>query len=270
MPHARRTSSPGSTRPGSLAVVWLLLGCGDADTPAAAVAAKADVEEAERGAERAVGDPLLQRAREGIREGMLPDSLRAEVLGSTVPAHARAQRVLLAMAEPPPGSGEATAADEADDARSRPPPILPPILPPTDAAAVPDVAPPTDGPAAGQRPVSSTTADRPVRSTSRADVGGLALRTSKRGATLTIAASSSLVVGVANQPASGLVRLMIESAHAGAGVLRARPKTDGAAVTGVRQGQGTVQITVQLEPGWTLGSVQPFSGGAKVHLVAPP
>ena len=118
---------------------------------------------------------------------------------------------------------------------------------------------------------SPGSAERPVRAPkSRADLGALTLKATKRGATLTIAAPSSLVVGVANQPASGLVRLVIESAQAGSAVLHARPKTEGAEVTGVRQGQGTVQITIRLEPGWSLGSVQPFSGGAKVHLVAPP
>jgi hypothetical protein len=173
---------------------------------------------------------------------------------------------LLAMAEPAPGSGEPTATPEAADARPRPPPILPPA----EGQDVPDIATPERPPTRDAAEPSTAGRERPAAPTSRADLGGLTLRTSKRGATLTIAASSSLVVGVANQPASGLVRLMIESAHAGSGVLQSRPKADGAAVTGVRQGQGTVQITVQLEPGWTLGSVQPFSGGAKVHLVAPP
>lgn len=248
-------------------------GCGDDASPMAAAAPGAV---AEGSAEALAGDPLLRRAREGIREGDLPPAERAEVLGSPAPAHARARRVLLAMAEPPPGAGEVRSGDEpppADDAGGRPPPILPPAEP----GALPEpAAPARDGRAeAGGRsegtPVASPASERPVRSPkARADLGGLSLAASKRGATLTIAAPSSLVVGVANQPASGIVRLVIESAQASSGVLHARPSTDGAAVTGVRQGQGTVQITIRLEPGWSLGSVQPFSGGAKVHLLAPP
>lgn len=251
----------------------LASGCGDDASPMAAAAPGAV---ADGSAEVLAGDPLLRRAREGIREGDLPPAERAEVLGSPAPAHARARRVLLAMAEPVPGAGEGRGDDDpapADDAGASPPPILPP----TGPEALPEPAERERGGGANEAgrsddaPASSPPRVRPVRAPkARADLGGLSLEASKRGATLTIAAPSSLVVGVANQPASGIVRLVIESAEASSAVLHARPRTDGVAVTGVRQGQGTVQITVRLEPGWSLGSVQPFSGGAKVHLVAPP
>jgi hypothetical protein len=254
----------------SLALAGLLAGLlargrEDEATPSVGAVGEVDAEaSAEPGT--VVGDPLLQRAREGIRAGSLPEGLRAEMLGSSAPEHARAQRVLLAMDEPPPGAGSRTEDEDegSDDARPRPPPILPPSE--AAAAALPE---PSESPRS-KHPSSSAGADRPVRSKAHAELGGLTLRTSKGGATLIIAASSSLVVGVANQPSSGIVRLMIDAADAGGSVLTARPRTEGAAVTGVRKGQGTVQITVKLEPGWRLGSVQPFSGGAKVHLVAPP
>lgn len=286
MPHARWNETVRS-----LLLAGLLAGCGgdDARTSDAAAAdgeSKGSARSEQGGAGEDGGDPLLRRAREGIREGALPQELRAEVLGSSAPEHARARRVLLAMAEPPSsggegGGGEADGAEE--DAGSRPPPILPPAggeaaaeagmpegraeeagqlgRPPSREAKLPEGR----AEEAGQfgRPPS-----RPPKA--RADVGGLAFKTTKRGATLTIAAPSSLVVGVANQPSSGIVRLVIEAAQAGSAVLHARPSTEGAAVTGVRQGQGTVQITIRLEPGWSLDSVQPFSGGAKVHLLAPP
>lgn len=266
MAHARRSKG----RP--LALAWLLAagcgdggcgGCGAEPQPAAAMSAKTDGEASEPAA---IGDPLLARAREGIREGVLPDPLRSEVVGSTAPEHARARRVLLAMEDGPAGAGEPTEAQAPADERPRPPPILPPA----HGEGVPEVATPERPPTRDASASSGGSVERPARPKGRADLGGLTLRTSKRGATLTIAAPSSLVVGVANQPSSGLVRLVIESAQAGSAVLHARPRVEGAAVTGVRQGQGTVQVTVSLEPGWTLGSVQPFSGGAKVHLVAPP
>lgn len=255
----------------ALALGWAL-GCGDAveERPGAAAGAPGAVEAAPRG-EQVAGDPLLSRAREAIRDGALPEDVRDEVLRSTAPEHARARRVLLAMAEPTGAAvdeaddGESASA-EGDDERSRPPPILPPADP-SAAIPDPDPAPPRSG---GSRPSSNAT-DRPLRRPrGEASLGKLALRTTQQGATLTIAAPSSLVVGVANQPSSGLVRLVIESAQAGRAVLHARPKVDGAEVTGVRQGEGTVQITIRLDPGWTLGSVQPFSGGAKVHLRARP
>lgn len=268
---------PRWTRRGrELALAGLLAGgCGDEASPPDATAPSGARVTAEEGV---AGDPLLRRAREGIRAGELPPAERAEVLGSAAPEHARARRVLLAMVEPPPGVGDErgdAAAGRIDDAGDRPPPILPPA----DPGAVPEPVEPAQGdrtggtgsPGGSEAASNSPASERPVRAPkARADLGGLSLKATSRGATLTIAAPSSLVVGVANQPASGIVRLVIESAEARSAVLHARPSTEGAAVTGVRQGQGTVQITIRLEPGWSLGSVQPFSGGAKVHLVAPP
>lgn len=215
------------------------------------------------------GDPLLTRAREQIREGRLPAAVQAEVLGSTAPVHARARRILTAMARPPGDEAEpAPAAVDDEDARR-----LPPLVPPSESVPPTPMAATRGGTGSSARPAGSRT--QPVSSGSKAPrrdvrVGGLALRSSKRGATLTIAAPSSLVVGVAHQRDSGIVRLIIESARAGGSLLSARPRIEGAQVTAVRQGQGTVQVTVRLEPGWTLGSVKPFSGGARVHLLAPP
>lgn len=252
-----------------MALAWLVVGCGgDAALPATTAATgQAEVGDAGEGPTPLVdGDPLLVRARAGIREGALPEPLRAEVVGSAAPEHARARRVLLAMAEPEEASD--AAADEAapDDGRPHPPPILPP----SDPAAVPEPLAPSEGPSVAAHPgTPAEPGTRPSRPKAQAELGSLALRARKGGATLTIAASSPLVVGVANQPSSGLVRLMIDAADAGASVLTARPRTEGAAVTSVRKGQGTVQITVTLEPGWRFGSVQSFSGGAKVHLEGP-
>lgn len=267
------TQARGTRRRRWLALAGLLAGgCGDEASPTVAAAPSGAPVADEAGV---AGDPLLRRAREGIRAGELPTAERAEVLGSAAPEHARARRVLLAMAEPAPGTSDGRRDDApqpSDDAGGRPPPILPPA----DPGAVPEPVEPArddrvDGAGRSEDGPAASASERPVRAPkARADLGGLSLKATSRGATLTIAAPSSLVVGVANQPASGIVRLVIESAEARSAVLHARPSTDGAAVTGVRQGQGTVQITIRLEPGWSLGSVQPFSGGAKVHLVAPP
>jgi hypothetical protein len=257
------------------AIAWLLArDCGSEAPPSAGVGAGAELD-AEAAAEpgAVAGDPLLRRARAGIRAGSLPEALWAEMLGSTAPEHARAQRVLSAMTAPPPGAEDRSADVEGPNGgHPRPPPILPPSEAEAAVLPVPSKSPQPagSGPSDTEPRSSSAGADRPPRPKAHAEVGGLALRTSKDGATLIINASSSLVVGVANQPASGIVRLMIDAADAGTSVLTARPRTEGAAVTGVRKGQGTVQITVKLEPGWRFGSVQPFSGGAKVHLVAPP
>lgn len=244
----------------------------EAEAPAEAMPVGTSELAPERGT--VLGDPLLTRARQQIRGGRLPAAVEAEVLGSTAPVHARARRILAAMARPPGDEVEAAPAavddedgDEDEDAR-RLPSLVPPSesVPPTPTTA-------RGSPGSSSRPTGSRTKPgAPVPKAPRGEVrvGGLALRSSTRGATLTIAAPSSLVVGVVHQRDSGIVRLVIESARAGGSLLSARPRVEGAQVTAVRQGQGTVQVTVRLDPGWTLGSVKPFSGGARVHLRAPP
>ncbi len=235
--------------------------CGDEPVVASDSGAAESRSEAPADVEAPPGDPLLVRARQGITQGHLDPGVEAELTGSTAPAHARARRILLAMAQPPV-MGDAPPEPSAD-ASLRPPPIV------AQDDTVPSVA------AGNPRPSTSGTGTKPKPSTSTpkprvsAQVRRLSMKSTSRGATLTIAAPSSLVVGVANQPSSGIVRLVIEKAQAGSSVLTTRPKMVGAAVTAVRQGKDTVQITLRLDPGWRLGSVKPFSGGAKVHLLAP-
>lgn len=240
----------------SLVLAGLAVGCGaepEVEPPPERVADAAPTDVAKA----AAGDELLRRAREQMREGALPAEVEEAVLGSTEPAHARARRVLLAMQEPPPGddAGEGSEGDA-----QVPAPLVPPAT---------DVTPPpveSEGPAS-ERPSSTSRPPPPRRGSSR--VGKLSFQSTARGATLTIKGSSKLVVGVANQPSSGIVRVIVEKAEASPTVLSARPTVDGARVTGVRQGRDTLQVTVKLDPGWTLGGVTPFSGGAKVNLVAP-
>jgi len=90
------------------------------------------------------------------------------------------------------------------------------------------------------------------------------LKKTKAGATLTLRGRGKLMVGSVNQLASGRIHLVIDQASAAAGVTSARPTAGGVRVTSVRQGAATVQISLQLEAGWTLGSIDPFSGGTRV------
>ena len=95
-------------------IAWLYARDDGDEAPPGAGAGASAAGDAKAAAEAGAvaGDPLLQRAREGIRAGSLPEGLRAEMLGSTAPEHARAQRVLLAMDEPQPGAGERAEADD--------------------------------------------------------------------------------------------------------------------------------------------------------------
>jgi hypothetical protein len=242
-----------------LCAVWLAGGCGEATDTAAAADPSPTVS---AGAAAVLpGDELLARARASIREGRVAPALVAELEASSEPRHVHAARLLAALSGGRPGGEAPRPAEEADA------PDDTPRLRVGEAPEVepePDSTPPAD-PAEATAP-SPPAAKRP----SKIDVSALSLARTSKGATLTIKAPGGVTVGIANQPASGLVHLVIEGASASPKVVSARPSIAGARVTRVRRGEGTVQITLDLEPGWTLGSVRRFAGGAKVNLQAPP
>lgn len=214
-------------------------------------------------------DPLLARARGSIRDGRVARDVAAEIRASKDPAHARAARLLTAFDADIPEAAK-QARDEPDEA-----PVADPSLPPVRVPDEDGDTPPPPTPPAAMPPPSSPAATpsptpaappKPPKPT----VSSLAMNKTTKGATLTIKADGGVTVGVANQLASGIVHLVIEGATASPKIAAARPSVTGAKVTRVRKGQGTVQITLDLEPGWTLGKVSKFAGGAKVRLVAPP
>lgn len=241
-----------------------LLGCGGApSSPEAADSSPAPAEVEAEPSTPAVpdGDALLASARGSIRDGAIDPKTRQQILESKAPPHARAARLLRAMdapdteapTEPEPDTDTPLVAPGPSD----PPPVT---IPP--GSATPAVA-------TTKKPAAHDPEPPPAAKSGAVRVGRLGLRSSDKGGVLTIAAPSSLVVGVANQTASGIVHLIIESARADPAVLRARPKVEGAQVTAVRQGQGTIQITLRLDPGWSLGRVVPTKKGAQVRLRPP-
>jgi hypothetical protein len=78
-----------------------------------------------------------------------------------------------------------------------------------------------------------------------------------------------VLVGVANQPAAGIVRLVLDDVRAAPKVLSSRPGVAGARVREVATSGGGVRITLALEPGWRFGGVRRTGKGAKVELLAP-
>jgi hypothetical protein len=224
------------------ALVVVLVGCG-ADEPPASQAVVAPRTEAEVAA--VDGDPLLAEARRAIDHGVIAAGPRAAILASGAPVHARA-RALLAALEP----------DTAVAPPSDPPTPAPPTaVPDVPAVAVDRSAPPE--PAVAKTPRARPTVER------------LSLRTTARGASLSIHAGSGVLVGVANQPETGVVRLVLDDVAAGAKVLGARPQVEGARVRAVEAGPRSVRITLQLEPGWRFSGVHRTSTGARVDLVGP-
>lgn len=212
------------------------------------------------------GDPLLARAQGSIRDGVIAAGLIGEIQASDDPAHARAQRLLGVMSMPVADEPEP---EPASDGPSLQAPALPtaagdtPSVPDGEGGAGSDASPSPS--AAASTPVPSE-ADDPPPASARASVSSLKLRKAKRGATLELRGTGKLVVGTANQLSSGVVHLVIDKAKASGSVASARPSMGGVKVTGVRVGQGTLQITLQLEPGWSLGTIKPFGGGTRVHF----
>lgn len=256
-------------------VVVLASGCGDAGCGDSASATTPDAVGGEASGSHpdaaASADPLLARARASIEGGRIDPAVAAELRASTDPAHARAARLLAAFEGERVVSPTSTTPADDGPAPVGPPPVVPPAeMPPADAPPA-DETEPAPPPAASSTPVTEPPPQGPPprAKTSRRELSGLSLQPTDGGATLTIKAPGGVTVGVANQPSSGIVRLVIEGASARPKVVGARPKVAGARVTGVRKGEDTVQITLQLDPGWRLAGVKPFSGGARVKLVAP-
>lgn len=212
-------------------------------------------------------DDLLTRARASLASGhvdpQLLVALRAAAAGDA--RIARAVRILDAIDDP-----------MAEVPEPEPPRGDVPLDVPRLAVATAPPGPKTT-PAASSKSrssksgASSPAATAPKRSAPpavRARLEKLGLSKTSRGAALSLRGSGGLVVGVASQPASGIVRLVMEADAAGS-ALSSRPKIAGAQVTAVRRTGKTVFVTLSLERGWSLGGIVRTKSGARVDLRRP-
>ncbi len=238
-------------RAGTLWMVGLLaLGCAEPHGPAQGLLATLD------GAlSQAHGEGLLARARASLRNGEVDPALAASVATSVDPKHRRAAALLAAIEAPADvATPPSTAQEELDDApkiklSTAPPPVeAAPTQPAVRGASAP--APPRPAPAA------------------RVQLEHVGLAKTKQGASLSLRGSGGLVVGVASQPASGIVRLVVE-ADASTAALRSRPRVEGARITGIRRTGKSVFVTLALDPGWSLRGIVRTRGGARVDLRRP-
>lgn len=245
--------------------LWGALACSD-DAPAPADAPETGASEVAE-VEVGPGDELLAQAQGELVGGRLPDGVKAQIMASPDPAHARAKRILAVMDRQARGEREPESAD--DEQTQKPPPKL---QPPSEgegegegegAGAGEGGAPVTET-ATGATGGADDAAEEPAPAKARlAVLTRLSLKQKGKRATLTVHAASSVRVGVATQ-ASGKVRLVVESAGALPAVLQARPSIDGVTVSDVRRGPDTVQIAVDVGEGWTVGRPTSFSGGARL------
>lgn len=216
-------------------------------------------EEAAAATDAIDGDPLLAQARQSIENGTIDPALVQRLLASEDPAHARARRLLRAMARE-----EGRGAGKTADTPGRPTLKLPGAEAGNEAAAEPiDPGASTAGDEAGD-------GDEPTPARrQRAVLRRISLRERDGGMTLTLHASQGVLVGTAHQRQSGTLRLVVESVGAEPRLLRSRPSRGQVEVTDVRRGQDTVIITVRVPPGWRVGKTRRFGGGARIELVAP-
>lgn len=205
---------------------------------------------------------MLARARDSMRGGKLDPELEREILESGAPEHARARRLLRHMANEGRPKG---AAGSEEPTRKKP------ASSGSDAPASPTisvVAPPKDS-----APNSASTANSGPKPDAGTQAPALAMLTRLRlsggndKVTLKLNAADRVVMGIAEQPQSGLVRLVVESAGALPAFLQARPQLAGVKVVDVRRGEDTVQISVELTPGWKARGPRSGASGASVEFV---
>lgn len=238
---------------------WLVLsiavavgGCGGARAPQRLTAGLDALPEAPR-------SDLLAQARASLTDGTVSPRLRAALAASEDPAERQAARLLAALEAPAavvPEAPEPAPGDFDEAPRIKmgtaPPPEAP--VAPTKAPEARKAAAPSSSPAPAHAP--------------RARLERVGLASTKKGASLSLRGSGGLVVGVASQPASGIVRLVMD-AEASTGALQSRPRVSGARVTGIRRTGKTVFVTLALDPGWSLKGIVRTRSGARVDLTAP-
>lgn len=209
------------------------------------------------------GSALLARARASVHGGAIDSEMRRALAASTVPRDREAARLLAALSAPAPVPDEAP---EAPEDLSDAPRIKMGTAPPEAVASTRSVRPASSPPAISKSTPRAASASAPTRA--RAKLEGVRLATGRNGASLSLKGSGGLVVGIASQPASGIVRLVME-ADASTAALRARPKITGARVTGIRRTGKSVFVTLTLDPGWSLRGIVKTRGGARVDLRSP-
>lgn len=204
---------------------------------------------------------LLTRARASLRGGSIDPQMRAALAASPSPRARQAARMLAALdaAQPPEEPPPPPTSGEFGDAPRIKMGTAPPEAPVRPKPRVRSDSTPA-------RVVAKTAAPPPPAP--RARLEKVAMSSTTKGAALSLRGSGGLVVGVASQPSSGIVRLVMD-AEASMGALKSRPRISGARVTGIRRTGKTVFVTLSLDPGWSLRGIVRTRGGARVDLNRP-
>ncbi len=236
-----------------------LLGCGEPQVADDALAAPS-------GPAAPTGDPLLLRAQSSFENGHIAPEIEAELLASPDPAHQRARRILETMDRQARGIAPAPSEKKTTTAKDATPTKAPTIRAPDPGSPTPGVPKQSGSTSSG----GGTGGSGEGSNSPKARLAMLTrLRLSGGGSkvTLSLNAADRVVMGMAEQPASGIVRLVVESAGALPSFLQARPTLEGVKVIDVRRGEDTVQISVELAPGWKPRGPRSGATGASIDFV---
>jgi hypothetical protein len=85
--------------------------------------------------------------------------------------------------------------------------------------------------------------------------------------TLHLTAGNRIVLGTAEQPDSGVVRVVVEGAGALPAFLQARPKAEGVRVIDVTRGSESVIVAIELDPGWRVQRSRSADRGGSITFV---
>lgn len=232
---------------------------GDAPPPAAVAAPQLEPGPTE-------GD-LLAQARASIREGEIDPELLAALGRSADPQHKHAHRLLVAQtptvahksqAEPPKPTAQTSAVEV-----TAPAPAPQPSTPAQPHAEADQANPGTQAEAG-----APTRADTPI-----SVLTSMKLERIGSVVALTFHGSDTVDVGIVaqgdtdkkaakNKPKTR--RFVVEAAGAIPTFLQARPTLEGVAVKDVRRGDKTVQIEVQLDPGWKVSVRSKLDNGFRI------
>lgn len=222
---------------------------------------------------------LIDRARQSLVDGALPEAIQAEIITSTSPQLAAARRIF-------GGEGASSAAPAvprvAAGSKGSVPLRVPGAAP---AARIPEkktAVPATSEVAAGDSdaPRKQTEAARPSVASGDTTpapaaegkgarlvmLTSLALKEVSGGVVLDVRSSGQPSVSVASQATRGRVTFMFANAGALPTVRQARPGLQGVRVSEVRRGDTTVQVTVELEEEWQARRPALTDGGVQVRF----
>jgi hypothetical protein len=265
----------------SLVALLTLPACGgEKNSPGAVPGVQSEEALGAEAAPRPAGDELLLEARYSIVGGSVDPDLQGKILASDASSHVRARRILAAMERESSGQPD-------PDAKPEPEPPRPGVAIPASGqvpkikAPAPGIEPTevkTSGAASKKGSGSGSSSSSSSGAASTASASGsaapslsvltrLSLRGSSEQVVLRLNAADRVVMGMAEQPQSGLLRLVVESAGALPGFLQARPEVHGIKVVDVRRGDDTVQISIQMQEGWRAQGPRSGAGGASLTFV---